>query len=74
MQSRYLFEDRFGRPSKGNGKGNDTGDVEGVIGCDRSNYMMPMPRFESFEALARAFWWSGANTVVTFEGRSHGKG
>jgi transposase len=47
LQSHYLFEDRFGRP----GKGNDKGHVEGVIGLGRRNYMVPMPRFESFEAL-----------------------
>jgi len=47
LQSHYLFEDRFGRP----GKGNDKGHVEGVIGLGRRNYLVPMPRFESFEAL-----------------------
>ena len=47
LQSHYLFEDRFGRP----GKGNDKGHVEGVIGLGRRNYMVPMPRFESFDAL-----------------------
>ena len=47
LQSHYLFEDRFGR----RGKGNDKGHVEGVIGLGRRNYMVPMPRFESFEAL-----------------------
>ena len=47
LQSHYLFEDRFGRP----GKGNDKGNVEGMIGFGRRNYMVPMPRFESFEAL-----------------------
>ncbi len=47
MQSHYLFEDRFGRP----GKGNDKGNVEGVIGFGRRNFMVPMPCFESFEAL-----------------------
>lgn len=34
MQSHYLFEDRFGRP----GKGNDKGNVEGVIGFGRRNF------------------------------------
>ena len=29
--SRYLFEDRFGRP----GKGNDKGKVEGLVGYAR---------------------------------------
>ncbi len=47
LQSHYLFEDRFGRP----GMGNDKGNVEGVIGFGRRNFMVPMPRFESFEAL-----------------------
>ncbi len=47
LQSHYLFEDRFGRP----GKGNDKGHVEGVIGFGRRNFLVPMPRFESFEAL-----------------------
>jgi transposase len=47
LQSHYLFEDRSGRPDKGNDKGN----VEGVIGFGRRNFLVPMPRFESFEAL-----------------------
>ena len=47
LQSYYLFKDRFGRP----GKGNDKGKVEGMIGFIRRNYLVPMPRFESFEAL-----------------------
>ena len=47
LQSHDLFEDRFGRP----GKGNDKGSVEGVIGFARRNFLVPMPRFESFEAL-----------------------
>jgi transposase len=47
LQSHYLFEDRFGRP----GHGNDKGHVEGVIGFGRRNFLVPMPRFESFEAL-----------------------
>ena len=47
LQSHYLFADRFGRP----GKGNDKGNVEGMIGFGRRNFLVPMPRFESFEAL-----------------------
>lgn len=47
LQSHYLFEDRFGRP----GKGNDKGNVEGMIGFGRRNFLVPVPRFESFEAL-----------------------
>jgi transposase len=46
LQSHYLFEDRFGRP----GKGNDKGKVEGVVGFSRRNFMVPIPRQESFEA------------------------
>jgi hypothetical protein len=46
-RSHDLFEDRFGRP----GKGNDKGNLEGVIGFGRRNFLVPMPRFESFEAL-----------------------
>ena len=46
LQSHYLFEDRFGRP----GKGNDKGKVEGMVGT-RRNFLVPIPSFESFEAL-----------------------
>ncbi len=46
LQSHYLFEDRFGRP----GKGNDKGKVEGLVGYARRNFMVPIPRFDSFEA------------------------
>lgn len=47
LQSHYLFEDKFGRPAKGNDKGH----VEGAVGYGRRNFMVPAPRFESFEAL-----------------------
>jgi hypothetical protein len=47
LQSHYLFEDKFGRP----GKGNDKGNVEGVIGYGRRNFLVPAPRFENFDAL-----------------------
>ena len=47
LQSHYLFEDRFGRP----GKGNDKGKVEGLVGYARRNFMVPVPAFASFEAL-----------------------
>ena len=46
LQSHYLFEDRFGRP----GKGNDKGKVEGLVGL-RRNFLVPVPSFESFDAL-----------------------
>jgi transposase len=47
LQSHYLFLDRFGRP----GKGNDKGKVEGLIGYVRRNFLVPMPRAGSFDAL-----------------------
>jgi transposase len=46
LQSHYLFEDRFGRP----GKGNDKGKVEGLVGYVRRNFMTPLPVAESFDA------------------------
>ena len=46
LQSHYLFEDRYGRP----GKGNDKGNVEGVVGYARRNFMVPRPRFASWDA------------------------
>ena len=45
--SHYLFEDRFGRP----GKGNDKGKVESMVGYVRCNFLVPIPSFDSFEAL-----------------------
>src|SRR5258705_2779146 len=47
LQSHYLFADRFGRP----GRGNDKGKVEGLVGYARRNFLVPIPVFESFEAL-----------------------
>jgi transposase len=47
LQSHYLFNDRFGRP----GKGNDKGKVEGLVGYARRNFLVPIPVFDSFEAL-----------------------
>ena len=47
FQSHYLFEDRFGRP----GRGNDKGKVEGLVGFARRNFLVPIPVFDSFEAL-----------------------
>ena len=43
LQSHYLFDDRFGRPGKGNDKG--------MVGYMRRNFLVPVPSFESFEAL-----------------------
>ena len=47
LQSHYLFEDRFGRP----GKGNDKGKVEGLVGYMRRNFLVPIASFESFDSL-----------------------
>ena len=47
LQSHYPFDDRFGRP----GKGNDKGKVEGLVGYARRNFLVPIPSFESFDAL-----------------------
>lgn len=44
--SHYLIRDRYGRP----GKGNDKGGVEGLVGYARRNFMVPVPRFPSWEA------------------------
>eukprot|EP00919_Chromeraceae_sp_WS-2016_P048397 GHVR01114641.1.p1 GENE.GHVR01114641.1~~GHVR01114641.1.p1 ORF type:complete len:333 (+),score=57.24 GHVR01114641.1:800-1798(+) len=61
LQSHYLFDDKFGRPARGNDKGN----VEGMVGytrpiarqaiakqsAERGNVMVPAPRFDSFDDL-----------------------
>ncbi|WP_154387140.1 IS21 family transposase [Aminobacter sp. MDW-2] len=44
--SYYLIRDRYGRP----GKGNDKGSVEGLVGYARRNFMVPIPRFASWDA------------------------
>ncbi len=49
LMSHYLFEARFGRP----GKGNDKGKVEGLVGYVRRNFLVPIPRFDSFDLLNR---------------------
>ena len=43
--SHYLIRDRYGRP----GKGNDKGAVEGLVGWARRNFMVPLPRFASWD-------------------------
>jgi transposase len=45
LQSHYLFAEKFGRP----GKGNDKGKVEGLVGYARRNFMVPIPRFATWE-------------------------
>ena len=47
LVSHYLFEDRYGRP----GRGNDNGKVEGLVGYSRRNFLVPVPSFPSFDAL-----------------------
>src|ERR1700689_3986302 len=47
LQSHYLFAAKFGRP----GKGNDKGNVEGLVGYARRNFMVPVPRAASWEEL-----------------------
>ena len=44
--SHYFIHDRYGRP----GKGNDKGAVEGLVGYARRNFMVPIPRFATWEA------------------------
>lgn len=47
LESHYLFAEKFGRP----GKGNDKGKVENLVGYARRNFMVPIPRAASWEAL-----------------------
>jgi transposase len=47
LVSHYLFQDRFGRP----GKGNDKGKVEGLVKYARTNFMTPIPSAASFDEL-----------------------
>jgi transposase len=47
LQSYYLFADKFGRPARGN----DKGKVEGIVGYLRRNFMVPIPRANSWAEL-----------------------
>lgn len=47
LLSHYVIEDRYGRP----GKGNDKGAVEGLVGYSRRNFMVPIPRFATWDEL-----------------------
>src|SRR6266853_1285051 len=47
LQSHYLFQERFGRP----GKGNDKGKVEGLVGYARRNFLVPVPRYTTWDEL-----------------------
>ena len=44
--SHYVIRDRYARP----GKGNEKGKVEGLVGYCRRNFMVPIPKFETWEA------------------------
>ena len=47
LQSHCLFAAKFSRP----GKGNDKGNVEGLVGYARRNFLVPVPRMASWEEL-----------------------
>lgn len=47
LQCHYVFEDRFGRP----GKGNDKGNVEGMVGFTRRTFMVPIPHARDIDEL-----------------------
>lgn len=47
LLSHYVIVDRYGRP----GKGNDKGNVEGLVGYSRRNFMVPIPRFATWDEL-----------------------
>ena len=51
LQSHYLFDEKFGRPAKGN----DKGKVENLVGYARRNFMVPIPRAASWVALNEQF-------------------
>jgi transposase len=50
LVSHYLFQERFGRP----GKGNDKGKVEALVKYSRANFLTPVPHAASFDALNAA--------------------
>lgn len=47
LKSHYLFTEGFATVARGNEKGG----VENLVGFARRNFMVPLPEFESFEAL-----------------------
>jgi transposase len=47
LRSHYLFESRFCTPSEGHEKGL----VEGIVGYARRNFLVPVPRVESWDEL-----------------------
>jgi len=55
LVSHYLFEDRFGRP----GKGNDKGKVEGMVGYTRRNFVVENPSLPAL-MISIAIWLNNA--------------
>ncbi|MEO1494361.1 MAG: hypothetical protein AAFV19_19615 [Pseudomonadota bacterium] len=60
LQCHYVFEDRFGRPAKGNGspwiaaidlRPMADGAVEGMVGFTRRTFMVPIPHARDIEEL-----------------------
>jgi len=47
LQCHYVFEDRYGRPAKGN----DKGAVEGMVGFTRRTFMVPIPHARDIDEL-----------------------
>jgi transposase len=47
LRSHFLFEEAFATV----GRGNEKGGVENLVGFVRRNFMVPLPNFESFQAL-----------------------
>ena len=50
-KAHYLFEERFGRP----GKGNDKGKVENLVKVARRSFFVPRPRFPSWGTVLTEF-------------------
>ncbi len=46
LLSYYLFRDRYGRP----GRGNDKGNIEGMVSYTRRNHMAPIPHFPDWKS------------------------
>jgi hypothetical protein len=75
FQSHYLFEAKFGRP----GKGNDKGDVEGLVGYARRNFLVPMPRVTNnlrmasrSQVIRSQVVWGTASPIMTTTGNVAG--
>ncbi|MEM1151563.1 MAG: IS21 family transposase [Pseudomonadota bacterium] len=47
LQCHYVFDDRYGRPAKGN----DKGAVEGMVGFTRRTFMVPIPHAHDIDEL-----------------------